>query len=217
MAEELEHLIEKLQSEAINKAEAEAAEIVSKAKEKAAGLVKDAEMKAEEILTNAEQDAQQYTERSTRTLEQVSRDLLISVGQGVENILDDLVRESLDEAMSIDVVKEMLVRMAETYISRNDKERRIGLLVSPEDQEVLIKFYAEQYRKKLGDSIEIRPDRSISKGFRVSFKDEHAHHDFTKEAIAEALARFLRPHLADIILKVAREDWDQRTEETSNG
>ncbi len=216
MAEELEHLIEKLQSEAINKADREAAEIVSKAKEKAAQKVKDAEKKAEEIIAQAEQDAQQYTERSIRTLEQVSRDLLISVGQGVENILDDLVRDSLDEAMDIDVIKDMLVRMAETYISRADKERRIGLLVSPEDQNALVQFYAERYREKLGDSIEIRPDKSVSKGFRVSFKDEHAHHDFTKEAIAEALSRFLRPHLAEIILKVAREDWDQRKEKMTN-
>jgi len=216
MAEELEHLIEKLQSEAIHKAEKDASEIVSKAKEKAAEQVKAAEKKAKDIVAQAELDAQQYTERSIRTLEQVSRDLLISVGQGVENILDDLVRESLDEAMDIDVIKEMLVRMAETYISRADKERRMGLLVSPEDQAALVKFYAERYREKLGDSIEIRPDRSISKGFRVKFKDEHAHHDFTKEAIAEALARFLRPHLADIILKVAREDWEHRTEKMTN-
>ena len=216
MAEELEHLIEKLQSEAINKADTEAAEIVTKAKEKAAQKVKDAEKKAQDIIAQAEQDAQQYTERSIRTLEQVSRDLLISVGQGVENILDDLVRDSLDEAMSIDVIKDMLVRMAETYISRADKERRIGLLVSPEDQKALVQFYAERYREKLGDSIEIRPDKSVSKGFRVSFKDEHAHHDFTKEAIAEALSRFLRPHLAEIILKVAREDWDQRKEKMTN-
>jgi V/A-type H+/Na+-transporting ATPase subunit E len=211
MAEELEHLIEKLQSEAINKAEKDAAEIVSKAREKAAQLVKDAEKEAANHIADAEREAQQFTDRSIRTLEQVSRDLLISVGQGVENILDDLIRESLDEAMDIEVIKEMLVRMADAYISRNDKERRIGLLVSPEDQQTLVKFYAERYRNKLGDSIEIRPDRSISKGFRVSFMDEHAHHDFTKEAIAEALSKFLRPHLADIILKVAREDWDTRT------
>ncbi len=211
MAEELDHLIEKLQSEAITKAERDAAEIISKAKEKAAQLVKEAEKESETIIADADREAQQYTERSIRTLEQVARDLLISVGQGVENILDDLVRESLDEAMDISVIKDMLTRMAETYMARSDKERRIDLLVSPEDQKMLVKFYAERYRQKLGDSIEIRPDRSISKGFRVHFTNDHAHHDFTKEAIAEALSKYLRPHLADIILKVAREDWDKRT------
>lgn len=206
MAEDLQHLIDKIQSEAITKAEKQAADIQSKAKEKAAALVKEAEEKAKALIAQAEQDALQYTERSTRTLEQVSRDLLISVGQGVENILDDLVGESLDEAMDIDVIKNMLTRMAETYLSRGGKERRINVLVSEEDQKALVKFYSDKYRQKLGESIEIRPDRNITKGFRISFVDEHAHHDFSKEAIAEALSKFLRPHLSEIILRVARDD-----------
>jgi V/A-type H+-transporting ATPase subunit E len=206
MAAELQHLIEKLQSEAISKANAQAQDIVSQAKDKAAGLVQGAEQQAAQVVAQAKIDAQQFTERSVRTLEQAARDLLISVGQGVEKLLEELVSESLDEAMSIDVVKNMLTSMAETYTARADKERRMEILVSPEAQEELIKFYAGRYRDALGEGIEIKPSRSISKGFRVSFKDEHAHHDFTKEAIAEALSRFLRPHLSDIILRVARED-----------
>lgn len=206
MAEDLQHLIDKIQSEAITKTESQAAEIQSKAKERAAAIVKEAEQQAADLVAKAEKDAEQYTQRSIRTLEQVSRDLLISVGQGVENILSDLVGESLDEAMSIEVIQEMLGRMAESYISRGGKERRMDVLVSPEDQQKLIQYYSEQYRKKLGDSIEIHPDKSITKGFRVSFKDEHAHHDFSKEAIAEALSKFLRPHLSEIILRVAHED-----------
>ncbi len=208
MAEDLQHLIDKIQSEGIAKAEKDAAAIQSKAKEKAATIIKQAEEKAAALVAQAEKDAEQYTQRSVRTLEQVSRDLLIAVGQGVENILDDLVRDSMDEAMDIDTIQTMLVTMADHYISRGGKERRIELLVAPEDQEKLIKFYADRYRKKLGESIEIRPNKSITKGFRISFVDEHAHHDFTKEAIAEALSKFLRPHLADIILRVAHEERD---------
>jgi V/A-type H+/Na+-transporting ATPase subunit E len=206
MAEELQHLIDKIHAEAIKKADDEAAQIESKAKEKAAALVKEAEQKAKDIIAKAEKDAEQYTERSTRTLEQVARDLLITVGQGVENILDDLVKESLDEALDIQVVKKMLERMVETYMARGGKERRIALLVNPDEQEELIKFYAGRYREKLKGTLEIKPDDHVIKGFRVSFVDEHAHHDFTKEAIAEALSKFLRPHLSEIILRVAREE-----------
>jgi V/A-type H+-transporting ATPase subunit E len=209
MAAELQHLIEKLQSEAISKADAQAQDIVSQAKDKAAGLVKEAEQQAAQIVAQAKIDAQQFTERSVRTLEQAARDLLISVGQGVEKLLEELVSESLDDAMSIDVVKNMLTAMAENYMTRSDKERRMEILVSPDAQEELIQFYAGRYRSKLGEGIEIKPGRGISKGFRVSFKDEHAHHDFSKEAIAEALCRFLRPHLSDIILRVAREDGEK--------
>jgi len=206
MAEELQHLIDKIHSEAIKNADDEAAAILAGAKEKAATLVKEAEQKARDLISKAEKDAVLYTERSTRTLEQAGRDLLITVGQGVENILDDLVKESLDEALNIDVVKTMLVRMVDTYMARGGKERRIALLVNPDEQQELIQFYAGRYREKLKGTIEIKPDDAVVKGFRVSFVDEHAHHDFSTEAIAEALSKFLRPHLAEIILRVAREE-----------
>ncbi len=206
MAEELQHLIEKIQSEAIHKAEAEAADIQSKAKEKAAAIVKEAEQKAEQLLAQADKDAEQFSARSQQTLEQAARDLLIAVGQGVENILEGLVGEALDEAMDINVIQEMLARMAETYLARDGKARRVELLVPPEDQEQLVKFFADRYRQKLGDSVEIQPNRALTRGFRISFKDEHAQHDFSKEAIAEALSAFLRPHLSEIIQRAAQED-----------
>lgn len=206
MAAELEHLINKLQSEAVAKAGQQSEEIISKARERAAGLVKDAETKSAELMAKAEKDAKQFMERSIRTLEQASRDLLITVGQGVENILDDLVRDSMDEAMNIDTIREMLIRMAEAYMSREGKERRVELLVSPDDQAELVKFYAGRYREKMSEGLEIRSDNDIIKGFKVSFVDDHVQHDFTREAIAEALAHFLRPNLAQIIHRATNEE-----------
>lgn len=205
MAQELQHLIDRIQSEAVAKAEKQAAGIVAGAREQAAGIVKDAEKEAEARLASARQDARQYTDRSIRTLEQVSRDLLISVGRGVEQIFDGLVRESVGEAMDIGVVKEILTRMAEEYLSRDRKDRRIAVLVSPDDEKALVEFYSQRYREKLGDSVEIRSNGSIGGGFRVSLVDEHAQHDFSREAIAEAMSRFLRPHLSEIVLRVAHE------------
>ena len=205
MAQDLQHLIDRIQSEAVARAEEQAADLLAKAREQAAAMVKESEQEAKVLLARAKQDAQQYTDRSIRTLEQVARDLLIWVGKGVQEILDDLVRDSMNEALDIEVIKSMLVKMAEAYMARGGKERRIAVLVDPDDEKALVAFYAERFREKLGDSLEIRADGSIGKGFCVSFVDEHAHHDFSKDAIAEALSRFLRPHLSEIVLRVAQE------------
>ncbi len=208
MAQELQHLIDRIQSEAVARAEKESDDIVSKAREQAESLVKDADREAEAILAKARQDARQYTDRSIRTLEQVSRDLLITVGKGVQEIFDGLVRESVKEAMDIEVVKKMLTSMAEAYLTRSGKDRRIAILVNPDDEKALMDFYAGRYREKLGDTVEIHSNGSVTGGFRVSLIDEHAQHDFSTEAIAEAMSRFLRPHLSEIVLRVAREAQD---------
>ena len=204
MADELQHLIERIQKEAIDKAEGEAERIVSGAKEKAAAEIKAAEQKAADLLRQAEKDAEAYAERSRRTLEQAARDLLITVGQGVENILSEIVDHATDEALDENGLRDLIGRVVEAYIQKDGAESRIEVLVGEKDREALVEFFTGRYRKELEGGVELREDREILKGFRVAVKDRNVEHDFTREAIAEALSNFLRPHLSEIVHRAAR-------------
>lgn len=205
MAEQLQHLIERIHKEAIEKAETQAAQIVSQAKTQAAAIVKDAESRARELVAKAEKDSQVYVERSTRTLEQSARDLLITVGQGIENILQDIIGEAVDQALDAEVLKKMMLNIAQAYCGQQGRESRVEFLISEKDQAEVVKFFAEQYRQHLVQGINIHTDNGVLKGFRVALKDEQVYHDFTKPAIAEALANFLRQHLAEIVHRAAQE------------
>ena len=203
MAEELQPLLEQIRKEGVDKAQSEADQIMSQAKEKAAKTVRDAEEKAKELVAQAEKDAEVYTQRSTATLEQAARDVLITVGQGIENIISELVADSVDQALNTEVLEKMMVSMAESCAEQHG-ETRIEMLVSESDQEELVKFFAEKYSDKMGEGLELHVDNDILKGFKVSFADDHVYLDFTKEAIAEALTTFLRPKLAEIVGRVAK-------------
>lgn len=205
MAEDLQHLIERIQREAVDAGEKQAAEIVSKARQQAAQIVAEAEAKAKARLEQAEQEARQFTERSIQTLRQAARDLLITVGQGVENIISNLAAEAAEQALTYETVQEMLVKLAENYVGRTDRERRIELMLNPKDQARLINFFRAKYNEKLQQGLVIQGDERIFRGFKVQLADGRVTHNFTQEAIAEALANFLRPHLADIVYSVAKE------------
>ena len=218
MAEqELQHLIERIRREAIADAEKKAEKIVSGAREKAAAQVKEAEAKAEALLRKADEDARVFVDRSRRTLEQAARDLLITVGQGVENILSDIVEGALEETLDDDLFRAMLVKIAETYAERDGNESRIEVLVSEKDQEALVQFFAGRYRDSLAKGVAIHTDNKILKGFRVSFTDGHVQHDFTPDAMAEALSTFLRPHLSEIVHRAARGAAGKPEENAGNG
>jgi len=204
MAAELQPLLEQIRKEGVEKAEAQAAEILAQAKAKAAQTVREAEAKAKELVVKAQADAVVYTERSTATLEQAARDLLITVGQGIENIIADIVAESVDSALRIEVLEQMMMNMAQCC-AVNHGETRIELLISQKDQDDLVKFFAQKYREKMVHGLELHVDNGILKGFRVSFADDHVYLDFTNEAIAGALTAFLRPKLAEIVSRVAKE------------
>lgn len=205
MPEELQHLIERIKTEAVDAGEKQAAELVSQARAKAAALVREAEQKAAGLVEKAEKDAQIFTERSLQTLSQSARDLLISVGQGVENIVGDLAVDAVDGALQPEVLQQMIVRMAEAYMQKGARDGRVDVLLSPDDQARLVSLFQAQYAEKLRAGLVLHSDTSIFKGFKVSLAGETVRHDFTREAIAEALSQFLRPHLAEIVTRVARE------------
>ena len=204
MAIELEHLINRINQEGVEKGEKEAAEILARAKQHAAAIVGEAEVAAKALMEKAERDSEVYVERSIRSLEHAARDLLIGVGQSIENMIQDIVATETDEALDPKTLKRMMVKMAQAYAEKNGAESRIELLIGEKDQTEIVRFFARQYRSWLAGGVNISIDRDVRKGFRVVLENERVYHDFTKPAIAEALTNFLRPHLAEIVHRAAR-------------
>jgi len=205
MTAELQPLIDRIRTEAVEKAEQEAEAILAKAREKADRLVKDAEAQAQQKLEKADQDAKAFAERSTRTLEQAARDVLIAVQQGIENRVSQLVVEELDRALNTEALTELLGRMVESYVAKGGESSQVEVLVSEEDQEKLVAYFKGKYDEQLRGGLEVRADGDILKGFHISFDGGQVYHDFSREAMAEALTHFLRPHLAATVERVAKE------------
>lgn len=204
MSESLEHLIERLQQEAVQEAESKAHAIVSNAQEKARAILEQAEQEKAAIIQSGREEAAAYSQRAEAQLHQAARDVLISVKRGIENVLELLVAEAVDEAMTIDVLQEMLGGMAQSCAEKAG-DHRLEFLLSPRDKEKLVAFFASRYREKMASGVKIRVDREIERGFKVAFKEGEVYLDFTNEAVAEALSLYLRPRLAEIVKTAGRQ------------
>lgn len=198
MAEELKHLIEQIQKEGVDKANDEAATIISQAKEKAAKIVAEAEAKAHENLEKARVSSDAFAERSVKTLEQAARDLLITVGQGCEKVVTEVLGKEVESTLSGDLLKKMI----ESVVAEGTGG--IVLEVSEKDKADLTSYCGELANQS-GTEIELSSDSEILSGFKVGFKGQNVYLDYTSEAVAEALAAFLRPELAKTVSSVARE------------
>jgi len=198
MAEELKYLIEQIQKEGVEKANEQADGILSQAKAKAAKIVSEAEAKAQETQQKAETQAQAFAERSTKTLEQAARDLLITVGQGCEKVITEILGKEVNSTLSGELLQKMISSVVEQ--GKGDTE----LTVSEADKANLTTFCAD-LAKKSGQAIDLNSDTEVLSGFKIAFKDKNVYLDYTGEALAEALAAFLRPELAKTVSAVARE------------
>ncbi|VGO18900.1 hypothetical protein [Pontiella sulfatireligans] len=198
MAEELKHLIEQIQKEGVEKANEQAETIISQAKGKAAKIIAEAEEKSNAALAKAKTESEAFAERSVKTLEQAARDLLITVGQGCEKVVTAVLGKEVDGALSGNVLEKMIT----SAVAMGSGS--VQLVVSENDKAALTSYCAS-IAKSSGQSIELTSDSEILSGFKVSFKDKNVYLDYTGEAVAEALATFLRPELAKTVSVVARE------------
>jgi V/A-type H+-transporting ATPase subunit E len=199
MAQELESLLERIQKEGVEQADARAAEIIAAAEQKARAIVEDAERKAKEAAEKAEQEGRAFEERGRRSLEQASRDLILSVGEALNRLLGEIVQREVKGALEGDVLETMLVKVVESYCAREKQDAHIEVLLDPDDKERVTAALAARFADLMREGIEVRGDGEVLSGFKVSEQQGHVAHDFTGEAIAESLCALLRPQLAEIV------------------
>ena len=209
MAEELQHLLQRIRTEAVEASQSEAEEILSRARHQAATVVSEAEAKAQALLREAETESQVYTERSSRALEQAGRDLLISAGLGIQKLVEQVVGDAVADAFSDTFLQEQIGKIISAWLE--NKGAGLEIRVSPADEEAMRAFIQLKFQRALSAGLVVRADSAIGKGFRVSYDGTHAFHDFTAPAIADALAGRVRPRLAEIIHRVARETTESPT------
>ena len=202
MAEELQHLIERIRKEGVESGEKAAESLVAEAKQKAAKIVADAQKQAKDLVAKAETDSAAFADRGRATLQQAARDLLISVGGAIGKVVGGIVEAKVGAALTPDLMAQMLLKLAEAYAKDGGAGGMVAMLGEADAAAVKAAF-AKEYQNKLAAGIQIESDREIFQGFRAGAKDGQVFHDFTKEAIAESLANFLRPELAQIVKKAA--------------
>ncbi len=205
MDEQLQSLLDRIRLEGVERAEAEAARIIAEAEERAAGSVAEARNEAAELRRAAEADAAASLERGRTALEQAGRDFLLSLQKSVEAVLRETLCETVADALTPDVMAEILVRLADAYAQHDMNESRVSVLLSPEDHDAVADIVMEKYRELVRQGLTLRPDERVDAGFKVSFVDYNLYHDFSAEALAEALAPVLKPPLCDMVKRAATE------------
>jgi V/A-type H+-transporting ATPase subunit E len=196
MAENLQNLLNRIQQDGVEKANAEAESIVSKAKQEAAELIRSAEELKASMIAEAERESRTFAERGEKALQQAARDVVLSIGDALDRTLGGVIDSRLGKAMTDDVLKQMIVKVVEAYSSSGSSGAEIAL--STEDEEKLSSFFMNELATAVREGCVIRGDGKITSGFRVSMAEGHVSHDFTGEAIGDALARLVRPHLAEV-------------------
>ncbi|MBQ3809337.1 MAG: hypothetical protein II839_00795 [Kiritimatiellae bacterium] len=193
MSEELQSLLDRIQADGVAKAEARAADIVSAAEKKAADIVSAAEKKAAERLAKAEADAATFERRAGESLRQAARDVVRSVRENVQETCERLLRADVKAALSGDALAAVVETVAKASAA---EDAGAELRVPPAEAEKVAAHAKARLAAELAKGLKIAPDADVAAGVRVLVKNGRVEHDFTAEAVVEALSRVVRPELA---------------------
>lgn len=195
MAEELQSLLDRIQREGIDKANAKADEIVTAAEAKAKALIADAEKKAAEAKAKAETDAAVLLSRSEQSIRQSARDIVLGVGQAVQETLERVLAAEVRTTLTGAFLQQYLLKVVEQLGAEGDAE----LHVAPAEAEQLSAFARAKLADAVNGGVKVVADRDVSAGISVRIDGGRVEHDFTDKAVMEAMQQVLRPALAKLL------------------
>jgi len=192
MAEELQSLLEKIQRDGVEKANAEAAKIIADAKAEAQRLVKTAQESADAARAAAEADAQASAARAAETIRQAARDVVLGVEGAVTKLFENVLAKNVDAALADPAVLSGLAAEAVQALARD----------VPAEVAASARFAGALRAALAADArqgLTVVTDEALGTGFAVRLDGGRVAHDFTAPVISAALAQRLRPELAKIV------------------
>ena len=190
MAEELQQLLEKIQRDGVDKANAEAAAIIAKAKTEADALVKKAQEDAAAAEAKGKADAEAYAARARETISQAARDTVLKVKEDVTKLLTQLLAQDVSAALATEAVP-----LAAAAV----KELVTGSGAEVAASAKLVDALRAQLAAQAQNGVKVVADEMTGAGFTVKLDNGRVEHDFTDAAISEALAQRLRADLANLL------------------
>lgn len=191
----LNHLIEKIKKEGIEEGKHSAEQIVKDAQTEAKSTIEKAQKDAENILAIARKEAVQFQNNSELAVKQAARDSILQLKGQVTVLFDRVFKKFVAEALTPDVLKEMIIKLAAEW----GKGESAEVILSETDLKKLESLLYSGIQKEIESGITLKAGSDVSGGFQIGLKGKNVYYDFTDESIADALKQFLKPQLKKLL------------------
>jgi len=190
-------LITKIKEEGVAVADKEAQGIVAEAEKKAKSIIVESKKQADAIVLTAKQDAEKLEKQAEEAARQSIRDVILMLKQRIVELLDVVLKRQIKEQLQPDVLKEIIVKLVESF--KKDKQLDLEIILGKGDKDKLEKLIFDGLTKEMSKGVTLKVSPNVESGFRIGRKGENSYYDFTDEALTEALKVYLNPKLREIL------------------
>jgi V/A-type H+-transporting ATPase subunit E len=201
---QLQELIDKIKKDGVAAAEKESAKTIAESEKKAEKIIADAQEKAAESIKNAKIEAEKTEKASDEAIKQAARNMLLSFKDSLVAELDGLIQAETGKALSKDVLGKLIPETVKAW-AKNTDASELSVLLSEKDLKALETSFKTQLKAEIKKGLEIKPDKTLTAGFRIGVKNGAAFYDYSADALAQMFAAYLNPKVA-ALLQVAAKD-----------
>ncbi len=201
---QLQELIDKIKSEGIKTAEQESARVLKEAEHKANDILADAHDEASSIIAKAKEEAHRFEQTAKEAVKQAGRNTILSLRTRVTEIFDAVIAEETKQAYSLKVLEEAIVSLIKAW--SKEQVPNLQVLMSSSDLKKIEKQLKSRLAAELKKGVELKPFPELQAGFRIAMKDGSAYYNFSDQGIAEILAEYLNPKIAEIVRETVEKE-----------
>jgi V/A-type H+-transporting ATPase subunit E len=201
---QLQELIDKIKSEGIKSAEKEAARVLKNAQHKANDIIASAHDEASGIIGKAKEEVDRFEHTAKEAVKQAGRNTILSLRTRITELFDALIVEQAKEAYTPKVLEEAIVSLIKSWSKEQIPNLRV--LLPPSDLKKIEKQLKSRLAAELKKGVELKPFPELAAGFRIAMKDGSSYYNFTDQGIAEILAEYLNPKIAEIVQEAAQKE-----------
>ena len=196
MSEELQSLLEKINSDGIMKANAERDAIIAKAKSEAAAIVAAAKKEAADLRTQAAAEAETLQKRAESAISQAARDVVLKLKAELGARISAAVEGAAEEAMTPEFMAELIKALGAQFLSAPEAE--LTVITAVRDAAKLDAALKGALAASLRKQPRVLAEPTIKGGMEVNFSGSELFFDFSTEALTELLAAYTAPRIAAI-------------------
>ncbi len=197
MAELFQSLLDKINEEGVQKAQAKADEIIAKAHEEAKTIKEKAHAAAKETAAKADEKAEALQKRAEAGIRQAARDILLELQRELERRIQRAVGDAAQEALSPEFMAALIKELAAKFTADPDGE--VTVLAAVKDVAALDKALKNALAGSFKTAPKILGNAEIRGGMEVSFKGDQLYCDFSSEAVTELVGAYIGPRLAVLL------------------
>ena len=204
---QLQELIDKIKKDGVAAAEKDAAKIIADSEKKAEAIVAEAQSKAAEIIKSAQSETKKMEKASEEAIVQAGRNMLLSFKDALIGELDGLIQEGTEKALSKDVLTKLVPETVKAW-AKNSDASELSVLLSEKDLKALEKSLKTSLKAEIKKGLEVKPDKTLTAGFRIGVKNGAAFYDYSAESLAEMFSAYLNPKVAELMKGAAKDAAD---------